>query len=439
MKLPLPAPVLTDAHGLTAEELLDLMTAAVDDSAYLHWDQLRHRTPPRPWTHEQWWFALKLQRRKQARPVSLRAQGDATFSYVLTDTILKCSDEITSRSSGHVGAPTEVLTPHHRNQYIVRSLVEEAITSSQLEGASTSRRLAQEMLDTGRRPQDKSELMIWNNYLAMQRIREVADRPLTPEFIMELHSLLVDGTLDDPEDAGRVETSDHQRVAVWDEGTKIHQPPPAEELPQRLADLCRFANGEDEDELYMSPVVRSIILHFMVGYDHYLVDGNGRTARALFYWSMLHHGFWLAEYVAISRILRNAPSRYSLAYVYSEDDEGDLTYFIHYQLSVFMRALNDLDDYISAKSAEISAVREHLRSGETGLNLRQLSALEALTEDDSSTWAVEAYARRFNVSDQTARNDLNDLTQRKYLTQFKSGRANTWRLSRRGAQQLGLS
>ena len=60
----------------------------------------------------------------------------------------------------------------------------------------------------------------------------------------------------------------------------------------------------------------------MFGYDHYFADGNGRIARTSFYWSMLHHGYWLAEYLAISKILRAAPGRYGDSYQYTEDD-GD--------------------------------------------------------------------------------------------------------------------
>jgi Fic family protein len=48
--------------------------------------------------------------------------------------------------------------------------MEEAITSSQLEGAATTREVAKEMIREGRQPRDRSERMILNNYLTMQRI-----------------------------------------------------------------------------------------------------------------------------------------------------------------------------------------------------------------------------------------------------------------------------
>ena len=60
---------------------------------------------------------------------------------------------------------------------------------------------------------------------------------------------------------------------------------------------------------FIHPMIRSIILHFWLAYDHPFVDGNGRTARALFYWSMLRHGYWLFEFISISQIILKGPDQ----------------------------------------------------------------------------------------------------------------------------------
>jgi Fic family protein len=75
------------------------------------------------------------------------------------------------------------------------------------------------------------------------------------------------------------------------------------DLPERMRALCAFANMRTGVDGFVHPIVRAIILHFMLAYDHPYVDGNGRTARALFYWSALKDGYWLIEYVSISRII----------------------------------------------------------------------------------------------------------------------------------------
>jgi Fic family protein len=63
----------------------------------------------------------------------------------------------------------------------------------------------------------------------------------------------------------------------------------------------------------------------MLGYEHPFEDGNGRTARALFYWSMLNQGFWLTEFLTVSKILRKAPAKYARSFLYTEQDSNDLT------------------------------------------------------------------------------------------------------------------
>ncbi|WP_345048571.1 Fic family protein [Arthrobacter methylotrophus] len=347
------------------------------------------------------------------------------FWFSMTDTLLQGSEEIARRASGSIKSQEHVVGSKGRNEYIAKSLVEEAITSSQLEGASTPRRVAKELLESGREPEDKSEIMIVNNYVAMQRIRDAAQSPLTPEFVLELHRFLTEDTLEDPADAGRLETPDHTRVAVWDNDVKLHAPPPAVQLPERLAALCRFANG-GSGSAYIPPVVRAVVVHFMVGYDHYFADGNGRTARALFYWTMLNQGYWLSEYVTISKILKTAPSAYAHAYLYTEDDEGDLTYFIHYQLDVFIRALNELDQYLAAKAEEMLEVRTALDSG-IDLNRRQIDVLEHLVRDGDKAVTVRSDAARNRVSDETARADLNDLVSRGYLHKSRVSKAFVWK------------
>ena len=177
-------------------------------------------------------------------------------------------------------------------------LIDEAITSSQMEGASTTRKVARDMIRSGRQPRDRSERMILNNFRAMQRIGEVRQEKLTIDLVCEIHRIVTEGTLDNPSAAGRFQRSEDDRVSIWDGNEVLHSPPPAELLPARIQRLCDFANGETGSG-YLPPVLRALTLHFMVGYEHPFEDGNGRTARALFYWSMLNQGYWLTEYLLL--------------------------------------------------------------------------------------------------------------------------------------------
>ena len=157
--------------------------------------------------------------------------------------------------------------------------MEEAITSSQLEGAATTREVAKDLIRTGRKPRDNSEQMILNNFRTMQKIREWKDLPLTPELVFDIHRLVTDNTMEDPTAAGRLRREDEKRVVADDTGEVYHDPPDARELPARLEAMCAFANGATPDN-FIHPAVRAVLLHFWLAYDHPFVDGNKRIAFA---------------------------------------------------------------------------------------------------------------------------------------------------------------
>jgi len=124
--------------------------------------------------------------------------------------------------------------------------------------------------------------------------------------------------------------------------------------PVRLNDTCKFANAKTLNGQFLHPIIKAIVLHFWLAYDHPFEDGNGRTARALFYWSMLSSGYWLFEYVSISTILKTAYAQYAGSYLYTESDENDATYFIVCQLEVMVRAIDKFEKYIATKVHQIS-------------------------------------------------------------------------------------
>ena len=320
----------------------------------------------------------------------------------------------------------QVVSGEDRDRYLVSSLIEEAITSSQLEGASTTREKARDMLRSGRQPRDRSERMVLNNYHAMDLIRRLKDERFTPERILELHSIVTDGTLDKPDAAGRFRRSD-ERISVMDatHTVVLHAPPEAESLPERLTRLCNFANQEPGEEPFVHPVIRAIIVHFMLGYDHPFVDGNGRTARALFYWSVARSGYWLMEYLSISRLLLKAPAQYARAYLHTETDENDATYFILHQLAIIQKAIAALHQYLDRKVREQRSA-EHLLRQSAGmadqLNHRQVALLSHALRHPGHGYTVKSHERSHRVTTQTSRTDLLKLAELKLLEQRKRGR-----------------
>ncbi|HMJ74811.1 MAG TPA: Fic family protein, partial [Iamia sp.] len=342
---------------------------------YLHWDEMRNRRPPEGLDHREWWLSTKYARSQIERPLPLRSKSGEPFVFCNVDPVLEAVHAIDQQAGGHLGARDQI--PSERARYLVSSLTEEAITSSQLEGATTTRRDAKRLLATGRDPRDKSEVMIVNNYRAMMRARELMGRTLQVDDILDLHRIVTEGTLDDEEDTGRLQRPEDDRIGVYSgvDGPQVHRPPPADELPERMEELVRFASG-DTGEGFLHPVVKAIVLHFMVGYDHPFSDGNGRTARALFYWSLLSDGYWLAEFISISNILKRAPAKYSRAYLCTETDGNDLTYFVIHQLKVLRRSIDALVEYIDKRTLELQAIEAMVR-GRDLLNHRQRDVMSS--------------------------------------------------------------
>jgi Fic family protein len=208
--------------------------------------------------------------------------------------------------------------------------MEEAIASSQLEGASTEYRVAKELLRTGRKPEDHDERMIFNNWKAMQYIRANVKNKISSERIRELHSILTEGTLKNPEESGKFRTTDD--VVVYYRNEIVHTPPKADTLKERISNFCDFANTDNEEK-WIHPIIKGTMLHFWLAYDHPFIDGNGRTARALMYWYILSRGYSLFQYLSISKHFLRAPGQYEKAYLHTEHDDNDLTYFLVYNLA----------------------------------------------------------------------------------------------------------
>lgn len=434
MKAPMPPPSPNDLvkkiQARDPKRLVDLLInyplKGVSQAAYLPWDSLRYREPPKGLSHEEWWFVTRMRRDSISRDIPLSDVDGTPFKYALPDEILRLSDEITTNASGQISMSEPVTNPDTRDRYLVSSLIEEAITSSQLEGASTESGVAKEMIRSGRDPVTRSERMILNNFHAMRRVGELKNNPLTPEIICELHRIVTDGTLDNPEASGRFQLPTEERISVCDEENNVlHRPPPASLLTDRVRRLCDFANGET-GEGYLPPVLRAITIHFMLGYEHPFEDGNGRTARALFYWSMLNQGFWLTEFLTVSKILKNAPSQYARSFLHTEQDNNDLTYFYLYHLNVIKRSVKELQDYLSGKIKEVRDLQRSLATLPGEFNHRQLALLDNAVKNSGQTYTATSHSTSHGVSCETARKDLMMLEDKGLLIREKIGKKYAW-------------
>ncbi len=170
----------------------------------------------------------------------------------------------------------------------------------------------------------------------------------------------------------------------------------------------------------MHPVVKGITLHFLIGYIHPFVDGNGRTARALFYWHLLRSGYWLVEFLAISKIILRTPAQYGRAYLHTEQEGNDLTYFLDFNLRSLRLAMEDLDQYLQRKMQERKSLFSVMRN--STINKRQADLVALWLREPETMLTITEVKTRFGVTYQTARTDLMGLVELKLAEQRKPGK-----------------
>ena len=423
MKRPENAPSLRDIiagmeDAVYSKQLLSSLATILPtvNGKYLHWSELKHRKPPQGLDHRLWWGTIKLARSQPRKAVPLKDIEGVNFSFGMPDLVLEMLHKIDGQATGKLTTSDQITNQSTRNRYIVSSLIEEAIESSQLEGATTSRRVALNMLRAGRKPKDRHERMIFNNYHAMNRVRKVKDQALTPELVFHLHKVVTDQTLENTEATGRLQTNEDKRVQVYDmrSGKVLHTPPPADQLRDRLEKLCEFANEEHTDSNFIHPIIKAIILHFWIGFDHPFEDGNGRLARIVFYWSMLRQNYWLFEFISISKNIKKAPAKYGYAYLHSETDENDLTYFIIHQLKVIISSIADLEEYLNKKIQQTALLEKKLKNA-SRFNHRQLALLSHAIRGKSDGYTIKSHQTNHGIAYATARADLLDLEEHALL------------------------
>lgn len=392
---------------LNDSRLLELIDRANNECLY--WDKVKYLDIPKDVTHERLWKLIKFRRLFISIPFDFQSYK---FRYYITNTTQERLHYFDMNFGGVIGADSPIPT-EDKHRYLVSSLMEEAIASSQMEGASTTRRKAKDMLRKGVKPRNKSEQMILNNYDTIQHIARNRDWELTQERLLTIHRLMTQNTLDNAEDEGRFRTTDDIYVVDSISGEVVHYPIPHTDIPKSIDLLCKLFNEKD-NEHFIHPIIKGTLIHFLLAYIHPFCDGNGRTARALLYWYMLKEGYWMTEYLSISRIIYHKKNQYEKAFLYTEQDGNDLTYFISFNLNVMSEAYESLKRYIKNKLKEQNQVADFLRI--PSVNERQAVILKIVSDKPQSVLTVKEVAIRFNISNFTARTDLQGLVKLGFLT-----------------------
>ena len=396
-----------------------LIATDINDSSYPYWEKWKYLAEDWGLDPKRVWIAMKTSRSISQRTVNFDS-GDRFKLLVNTPSIMQLQlHELDLSLGGNLNA-SDIIPSEEKQRYLISSLMEEAIASSQLEGAATTRKVAKQMLESNRKPRNSSEQMIVNNYAAMQWIVQNKKTQLTEASILQIHRIITNDTLPNKEEEGAFRTTDDVRIVDVQTGEVLHTPPQQQDLEQLIKAFCSFINDREKENFFLHPISKAITIHFLIGYIHPFADGNGRTARALFYWYLIRKGYWLIEYMSVSRIILGAKAQYARAYQHTEKDENDLTYFILYNLRCMQHSLEELKKYIARKNREKKDILNLLRN--TDYNDRQIVLIQEIINDKKSVFTVTEVQHKFGVANQTARTDLEYLVSKGILEARKSGR-----------------
>lgn len=375
--------ILSDDIGKIAREY---------NERYLHWSEVRLRKTE-GFDADTVWARMKLSRMDSGNTLNF---GRTQYTYCITDRTMRILREFDMNTSS--GILPETMDDSRKVYHSVSSLMDESIASSQMEGAVTTTKVAKELLSKNLHPKDRSERMIVNNYRAMLFIKDHKEEPLTPDLIKEIHRIVTDRTLDERL-TGRFRDNDDVVVQDSLTGEVFHTPIPKEEIELSIRQLCDFINDENG---FLHPIIKGIILHYAIAFIHPFEDGNGRVARTLFYWYELKSGYWLMEYLTISKYIKEHKSKYEESYIFGETDGNDMTYFILYNLKALTDSSDRFKEYLRRKTEEERTVADDL-SG-SGLNSRQIGIVTSLMNGETVT--VRSVQKQYGVSLNTSRADI---------------------------------
>ena len=390
------------------KELGDIVLSA-NHPVYLYWDKVKYKPHPVDISTEELWALIKFTRNNfMLKTISVVRKEDGNyFHWVKLPVFEEFFHDVDLNLGGSLTMSKDI-DEKQKNRFIARGIMEEAIASSQLEGANTTREAAKMFLREKRRPSNIAEQMILNNYTTMKLIEyEYRNQKLTKEILFRLHDILTKNTINEAK-IGRFRKDSEDIVVSDEKGVIYHIPPREKFINEEIERFIAFANDELNESPFIHPIIKAIILHFWLGYLHPFLDGNGRLARAIFYWYLLRRGYWAFAYLPISKIIKNSPVQYRDAYIHSEQDDYDLTYFIDYNIRKIKQAMKEFEEYCRLKREESSKIsivartKYHLRD-------RQIQLIRFLFKNKDQNTTIKAHMNINEISRLTATKDLKEL------------------------------
>jgi len=380
-------------------------------------DKLKHILK-NPNNFEEVFEEIQNKRKANAKKLQLENECDSYLWYNITD---KTKENISKIKQLGRNKIEHAIPNKYKGEALQETLIDEALGSSSIEGAYSTRRQAKEMIDNNLNPLNKSQMMIKNNYKGLLFILESINQEVNKDYTVKLWKILTDETLDE-EDITDGYRTDRVFVQKAITGEKIHEGISYELLESKMSKLYDYANDYTKDE----SLIKACIIQYYFLEVHPFFDGNGRTARALMNKFLIHQGFTFFKYFSISKILSEKRSQYYKAIEDCQEHGGDLTYFIDFYIELMV------DTLVSIKETYLShyipiIIFDLLKDSFIELNSRQEEGVRFFFKTKKLYIDNKIYQKKFDITQETARKDLSRLNELGLITQKKKGKKYVYR------------
>ncbi len=308
-----------------------------------------------------------------------------------------------------------------RDAFLMDSTVEEAITSAIYEGAHSTRAQAQQLIASGNKPKNKDEWMLVNNFRAMNWVQEHRNEPVSEELILQLHRIVIENTMDG-DDASFSGKFRNDKIFVGPHEGVEHTL-----IRQAVDEVIALVS---KNPRYIHPLIRGILVHYFIAYIHPFFDGNGRTARALFYFKAMRNDLDYIQLLSVSAYLKEHGAQYEKAFEKVVSNDFDVTYFVDFCLDSIHSALSA----VSKKVSYLLKINDLKEKAE--LTPNQIGLLQRMALNRFRVVSIEEYAAQIQMSREVARQELKALTELGLVDEAKSGKKLVYRINKVRLEKL---
>lgn len=414
---------------VTSAELLHRLNEPILESLaaetmrnYLDWDELTRRTLPPGFSLAETWELLGKLRRFNSTTFPIETRDGRSLWYTLDREAQRCLGFIRryARSESRLHS---MLQEREGHRFLVRSRIQEAIATCQLDGVIVDFAKAGKMLQEGRHPQTDAERLVYNSYLMLTELDSFGDEKFTTELVHAVYERVTHGVNLSNVPRGLRRTNlagtrdvDSMRAEAQDRDI--------------LQAICDYANGKTGDCTEPAAIKGYMILSAMAFW-HPLPDLNDTVARHLLRMYAVKRDYPVLGYLPTSLMMLewfNGTLPADVVRFSSLDRravvpgsiDGTKDILTHLQLTT--AALAELLGYIEVARQEEADLQAILDSTED-LNYRQRSVLGRALSHPGAEFQIRQHQTSHRVVYQTARTDLLDLVQRGYLEQELRGKA----------------